>query len=308
MRDLARRVAASGTGARFLRWAARGPALAVLVYHRVLPVRGRDPWSLVVTEERLEEQLAFLCARFPVLPLGAALARLEEGALHEALSVALTFDDGSRDLRVHAVPILARHGVPATLFLPTGLPGEPFWWNQLDRAERAGALRADPPGRRPGEPVAHALRRLDGETRRRYLAAIPERHRLPADDLELCLSWDEIHELPPGIELGGHGHAHLSLGLAPSDVMERDVASCAQALRQHLPVARPLFAYPFGAPEDVGALAPDAVRQAGFAAAFTTTPGLVRARGDRWRLPRVWVHDEGAGSLAVRLLRIARAA
>ena len=50
-----------------------------------------------------------------------------------ANAVAVTFDDGYRDNLVHAKPVLARYGVPATLFLATGFIDQdaPFWWDEL---------------------------------------------------------------------------------------------------------------------------------------------------------------------------------
>jgi peptidoglycan/xylan/chitin deacetylase (PgdA/CDA1 family) len=44
------------------------------------------------------------------------------------LSVAVTFDDGFQNVFDHALPILAKHGIPATVFIPTGCLGiEPEW-------------------------------------------------------------------------------------------------------------------------------------------------------------------------------------
>jgi peptidoglycan/xylan/chitin deacetylase (PgdA/CDA1 family) len=44
--------------------------------------------------------------------------------------VVITFDDGTADFTEHAVPALARHGLPATLYVATQFVenGEPFPW------------------------------------------------------------------------------------------------------------------------------------------------------------------------------------
>ena len=58
---------------------------------------------------------------------GCAAAELPRNAL------AITFDDGYRDNLTHAAPILARHGLPATIFLATGFIGtaEVPWFDRL---------------------------------------------------------------------------------------------------------------------------------------------------------------------------------
>ncbi len=46
----------------------------------------------------------------------------------------VTFDDACRDFGEIAWPILRRHGVPATVFVPTAYPDHPelrFWWDRL---------------------------------------------------------------------------------------------------------------------------------------------------------------------------------
>ena len=103
--------------------------------------------------------------------------------------------------------------------------------------------------------------------------------------------------------MGGHGHDHVSLGLCEPEVASRDVASCREALRRELPGYVPLFAYPFGSPEDVGQAAPGVVRDQGFGAAFTTSEGAVRAASDPFLLPRLYMTESSPGALALRLLR-----
>ena len=52
--------------------------------------------------------------------------------------VALTFDDGYRDVRDFAVPILERHGAPFTVFFATGMieRSARLWWLELEEAVR----------------------------------------------------------------------------------------------------------------------------------------------------------------------------
>ncbi len=51
-------------------------------------------------------------------------------------NVAVTFDDAFRTVRENALPALARHGVPATIFVPTGWLGRPPGWAMETSGDR----------------------------------------------------------------------------------------------------------------------------------------------------------------------------
>lgn len=105
----------------------------VLMYHGVGRVT-EDPFHLFVSPERLAEQMRTLrvlgLRGVSLGELGDAAARGEADGL-----VGLTFDDGYRDVRTWAAPVLERHGFTATMFAVSGLLGGENVW--------------DPPPRRP---------------------------------------------------------------------------------------------------------------------------------------------------------------
>lgn len=88
--------------------------MTVLCYHSVHPT-----WSspLAVTPAELEEQCAWLARRRRVLPLTNAVAQMPASGRLPRGAAALTFDDGFAELQEHALPILTRHRLPATVFL-----------------------------------------------------------------------------------------------------------------------------------------------------------------------------------------------
>lgn len=95
----------------------RGSA-AVLMYHRVLQddesAAGVEP-GMFVRASTFESQLSWLAERFRIVALGDLVQSSQ--ASGDPPVVALTFDDGWRDNRSVAWPILERHRATATVFL-----------------------------------------------------------------------------------------------------------------------------------------------------------------------------------------------
>ena len=166
-------------GARMVRRAARPVTsrrpgrLGVLAYHRVAaPLH--DPWSLAVTPEHLDQQLAVLRDAGRVDSLDDVLAATwRDRCRRRTPRFAITFDDGYADNLLCALAVLERHDAPATVFIATGMLDEPaFWWDVLaeltfatgDHGRRAHGVgaAARPGGRRRG-----SVRRSRPRPRRR---------------------------------------------------------------------------------------------------------------------------------------------
>ena len=99
----------------------------VLMYHSISPSTGPDPHRLRVSPDRLDQQLTTL-RRLGLR--GVSLAELVDA--HDdgrgRRMVGLTFDDGYADFLEHAVPVLARHRMTATVYMVAGrLSGANDW-------------------------------------------------------------------------------------------------------------------------------------------------------------------------------------
>src|SRR2546425_309694 len=100
----------------------------VLCYHAI-----SERWhgELAVPPGRLEAQIGSLLER------GYRAATFHEAvtAPPAPKTVAVTFDDGFRSVFEHGFPVLARLGVPASIFVVTDLLGDrrPMAWPGIDR-------------------------------------------------------------------------------------------------------------------------------------------------------------------------------
>lgn len=92
------------------------PGVVVLIYHRV---GGGSGLELDVSVHEFAEQMAWLADRGGAATLDDALDTLADVDRPTLDPVVVTFDDGTEDFVDEAVPVLARYGIPATLYLAT---------------------------------------------------------------------------------------------------------------------------------------------------------------------------------------------
>ncbi len=120
----------------------------ILIYHRV----GRQASiEMDLSADLFAAQLEWLASHVEVLSLGEALGRLDgEPAASTGPAVVVTFDDGTADFADVVVPLLARHRIPATLYLTTAhieerrpFPhdGVPLSWAALRDCVDTGLVR-----------------------------------------------------------------------------------------------------------------------------------------------------------------------
>jgi peptidoglycan/xylan/chitin deacetylase (PgdA/CDA1 family) len=93
----------------------------ILMYHAVAAEPNDATRALSVTPGAFAAQMAVLRERglAPVTAVALA-AHWRSGAPLPERPVVITFDDGYEGVHRHALPVLAAHGFPATLFVTTG--------------------------------------------------------------------------------------------------------------------------------------------------------------------------------------------
>ena len=110
----------------------RSPRGVILLYHRIAGPR-YDPLLLDVSEFNFDAQLSLVSRTCVPLPLDE-FESLRRGGRLPARAVAVTFDDGYADNLHAAAPLLARHEIPATMFVTAGMIGSArgFPWDEAD--------------------------------------------------------------------------------------------------------------------------------------------------------------------------------
>lgn len=115
-----RLIAAAGYALGLPLLARRRGGLVVLTYHSVSPGRAHE---MNVKPEAFAGQMEYLARRYTVLRPAEAAARLARGDDCRGCAC-VTFDDGYESVLEHALPVLARLGLPACMYVATGWIGQ----------------------------------------------------------------------------------------------------------------------------------------------------------------------------------------
>lgn len=107
--------------------------VAILMYHSIAATTTHSFAKLTVDPALFEEHLVALREQSAeVIPFSQVPAALAEGRR----AVAITIDDGLADAADAAAPALLRHGLPATLFVPSGFVGASASWLRGEDGKR----------------------------------------------------------------------------------------------------------------------------------------------------------------------------
>ena len=281
---------------------ATSPRLTILIYHRV-----RAQADAIFPQEidaRQFDRLMRLVARsFRVMTLGTAALRLAEGTLR-ARSLVITFDDGYADNADVALPILQRHGLPATFFVSTGfLDGGRMWNDSIIECVRACAREeldlsalglarhalANADQRRACiESLLFHIKYLDLEGREaavQHLQRAAGVRTLPAD---LMMQSEQVRALHrAGMEIGAHTVNHPILTSLSAADAQRELSEGRSQLQQIIDAPVDVVAYPNGKPgRDYDRSHVAMVEHLGYRAAVSTAGGVSRSGDDLFQLPR----------------------
>jgi len=255
---------------------------AILMFHHVRPhSRSGHPSRRFDPHRGLEIEPAFLDAvlnevrrqGWDIVPMDAVAERLRAPGGRPPFA-ALTFDDGYRDNAEHALPILRRHGAPFMVYAAAGFAegSAPLWWLDLaDSLEREAS-----PAR------AFASLYADLRARPDLRGRIAERAAAAGIDAlgrtrKLCLDWDAIAALAadPLCTIGAHTLTHPILATLDEAEARAEIERSKTLIEERLGRRIAHFAYPVGDPMAAGVREFQLARDAGFATAVTTRPGML---------------------------------
>jgi len=299
-------------GVPWLRGRRAGGAGVVLRFERVRPpqpARFQPLRSHEITPKFLDRTIRALKRwRYDIVSMDEVCRRAVTLASRRRF-VCLTFDGGYKDLMTQAYPVLSRHGVPFTVYLPTAFPdglGEAWWLaleeviareNRLSLVMDRKELRFD-----IGQPsekyqlyefLASWMRSLAPSDLSTAIKDLCSRYSvdLAALTRQASMDWDDLTKLAadPNVTIGSATVNYPVLpNLKNADALREMTMGRAVAEAAFRRDVRH-FAYPFGDRAAFARLHVVMAAEAGFTSAASAIPGIVEPEGrtNLHALPRI---------------------
>lgn len=286
----------------------------VLVFHGVTaepPGHFCNHEGLHLYRPIFERLMEFIAERYKPVSLAQLVDWLQGRAGIPDRAVAVTFDDGYRNVLTDAAPVLSRLGIPGTVFVATDFVfrRERLWPDRLlsalylTRVPRLSLAiddgTIDVPLRTDGEKIAADYRL------RALCKSVPDADRvsllnriidaLGVDGSELSKAWPDHAPLAPqelsslaahGVEVGSHTCTHAIVSRMRERQMEFELVESRRLIEGATGRPCTLFSYPNGSPADFNAQTRAAVINAGYHGAVTTIKTAIAPMQDRFEIPR----------------------
>jgi peptidoglycan/xylan/chitin deacetylase (PgdA/CDA1 family) len=151
----------------------------ILCYHRF----GNSGGKMVVSPAHFAQQLDWLARNdYHVIPLAQLVGYLEGKQPLPKRSVVITIDDGYESVHRYALPLLRKHGFPATLFVYTDFigAGDALSWPQLQELAASGLVDVQA----HSKSHRNLIERTASESDAQYRQDIETEARAPRDIIE----------------------------------------------------------------------------------------------------------------------------
>jgi len=224
-----------------------------------------------------------------------AHARLAQGNFSRRFAC-FTFDDGYRNNRDVALPVMREFDAPLTVYVASDFAEGTgrLWWVALEKVIakasaieipfRGNVTRLDastPAAKQAAFDRAHDwLRALPGEhDQQREISTLCTRHEVDEAAIarDLCMSWDELKPFAadPLVTIGAHTISHCNLARQSEASASLEIGTSRARIENAL--QRPVlhFAYPYGDRNAAGPREFALTKAAGFKTAVTTRPGMI---------------------------------
>jgi len=277
--------------------------LFIVTFHRVLPEQQRQLYpmpSLAVTPEELEWFLCFFKKNFQCLRLDNAWHEISNGQKSKLPRLAITFDDGQLDNYLHAAPVLDRHGVPATFFVPVDAVQnqELLWHDRIGYGIQRLAVEFPQSDllfqfnqsiskliQQPSIGVSQA-KKWDQSRRDTWIRQAADMVPEFEPGWDGIMTWEQLRELKQrGHEIGCHSYTHPLLVQCDDVQLENEIINSKQILEKELGAYVYSFCYPNG---DFDHRVLEVISRAGYTLAVTTQWGSNKLGSDAFTLKR---HD-----------------
>lgn len=286
---------------------------SIFMLHHVRPPRDipfQPNSHLEVAPNFLRAVLVHLRARgIDIVTVDEMQRRLTERDFSQRFAC-FTFDDGYRDNRDFALPIMREFDAPFTVYVASDFAQSTgnLWWVALETViAKASLVEADIDGRTVRiDTSTLSAKHAAFERLHDWLRALPGRDDLAREIgklcarygvdrsaicRELCMSWDELKPFAaePLVGIGAHTITHCNLAQQSDEIASQEMATSRARIESAIQRPALHFAYPYGDRLAAGPREFALAKAAGFKTAVTTRPGMIFPESAEYptALPRV---------------------
>lgn len=279
------------------------------------PVEDFSPNSILrVTPEFLESTIQTVKAEgYDIISLDELHERLKTGNKSNKPYAVFTADDGYKDNRDLALPILKKHNVPLAIYIVSDYSnhqGELWWFALEDIIKKSSAIQ-NPYNKgevleavtteqkfRAFDTIYWPMRRSNQHEQRATIREMAKAHDYDIDALSknLVMNWEELRELnkEPLITLAAHTKSHFAIARLSEEEAGEQIQTGMDIMEKELGEKATHFSFPYGSNCAANKRDFELVKKFGFKTAVTTRKAVLykEHKDHMMALPRVSLNGE----------------
>ena len=185
----------------------RKKGIVILEYHRISNnIRPEDVHS--ITPKEFHSQIKYLVnSGYSFVSLPEVIKKLSNGYDRKEKIIALTFDDGHKDILTYALPILEEFNVKATVFIVSNYVGKSGWLNKNGDLSKT---------------------------------------KSNDDQWWDLLTWRDLREIKKQFWIEAHGMTHKRMSNLENDQLITELKDPVLKIKKELNLTSTIFCYPYG--------------------------------------------------------------